>query len=220
MNAVYSILNFFETYAALIPILVFFIKRPAKVRWIFIVLVYSILYIPLSAYANFLQSSVKNNTLIYVLITGLTFICFSFIMQNFIQEKKFKIVTLLLIILFIIFSFINVIWGEGDAIFNSHSAALAGFISIIYCIYYYKIQLENLQSIFIEEQPSFWIVTGIFIYSAGNFFIFSFYNSLIITHEQFSDYVWYVDDVLILIMNFFFAKAILKCNPKQWILRG
>ena len=58
-----------------------------------------------------------------------------------------------------------------------------------------------------EKQPSFWIVSGIFIYCAGNFFLFSMFNSLSRNNLVFAFYAWNINDFLILSYEYRFRKG-------------
>jgi hypothetical protein len=197
-----------ETFSPLIPLIIYFRKQPKKERWFIVLLIYLIVYVPLAAYSNVLQNQVKNNTIIYLIIGIITFCCFSLIIERILRKKKFKILNRIVIFLTILFFVVNALWWEGSDSFNSNSAALSGLILVAYCIYYYKLQLENPQNVFVEKQSSFWIVSGIFIYCGGNFFLFTFYHSLILDNENFALYAWGFVDLLILFMNIFFAKGI------------
>ena len=74
--------------------------------------------------------------------------------------------------------------------------------------------LEYANIIFFSfRMPLFFIVSGIFIYCAGNFFLFIMFNYLTLNYNNFAFYSWYINDVLILIMNIFFAKGI-QCSWK------
>ncbi len=213
MNA-YFVFFVIETYSPLIPLITFMIGRFKKTRWVNILLFYLIAYVPLSAYANFLARQIKNNIIIYLMIGTLSFFCFALIIEEFLHLKKFKIINRIVIGFTILFFLVNAIWWEGFKIFNSNSSALSNLILMVYCLYYYKLQLDNPQNVFIEKQSSFWIVSGIFIYCAGNFFLFTLYNSLTKEYEGFALYSWRIATILILIMNIFFAKGI-QCSLKR-----
>jgi hypothetical protein len=211
---IYYILDILETYSALIPLFFLVIKKPKKGRWIIFLMVYIITYIPVSAYANFLARQIRNNSRFYLLINIISFICFSSIIENFIGRKQFRNLNNIAIVIVIVFSFFNRTWLDGFEIFNSKSFALTSFVLICYCLYYYKLQLGDLQSLHIEKQASFWIVSGIFLYCSGNFLLFLSYSNLRGEYENFAKYAWYLNDVMILLMNIFFAKGI-QCSWKK-----
>jgi len=202
-----------ETYSPLIPLITFCIKKPKRSAWAVILISYLIIYVFLSADANFFHN-IKNNIVTYIIISMLTFCFFALIFEQFLSKKKFKIINRTAIIMVVLFFIFNAIWWEGAFIFNSYSSGVANLLLVGYCLYYYKLQLENPHVIFVEKQSSFWIVSGILIYCAGNFFLFSAFNSLTTNYPDFAFYSWNINIFLILIMNIFFAKG-LQCNWHQ-----
>ncbi len=212
MSIIFPIL---ETFSPAILLISYATNKPKKIKWLNILLVYSLVYIILIGYANYLKLNDHNNIFFYLITSLISFICFALIIEFFLFSRRFTIINYVIIILTLFFSVANVLWGEGMRFYNSNSAAIVNFILIIYCLLYYKQQLTKPQNIFIDKQPSFWIVSGIFIYSAGNFFLFAFYHQLsMLQNWKFAENMWILPDVLILIMNIFFAKAI-QCTLKQ-----
>jgi len=200
-----------EIFSPIIPLITVLIKGLKKTTWLILLVTYLVIYFILSAYAASLRP--KNNIVVYIVISILTFSIFALILEEFVKQKKFKIINRAVIIITVLFLIANAILGEGLLIFNSFSSGLTNFILVSYCVYYYKLQLENPQIIFVEKQSSFWIVSGIFIYCAGNFFLFSMFNSLSRNNLVFAFYAWNINDILILVMNIAFAKGI-QCNLK------
>jgi hypothetical protein len=207
INTIFQII---ETFSPLIPLIVFLIKRFKKFTGSKLLLLYLIIYIFLSFCANFFPFIHRSNLLIYVIISILTILFFALILEQFLPQK-FKMLNRIVISLTILFIIVNAIWGEGSSIFNSYSSVVANLVLVSYCVYYYKWQLEKPQIIFVEKVPSFWIVSGIFIYSAGNIFLFSMFSSLTRNNPAFAYYAWDINIILILIMNILFAKGI-QCN--------
>jgi hypothetical protein len=198
-----------ETYSPLIPLAIFFRNRVKKLGWAVLLVSYLMIYISLVYSANHFFHK-KNNNIIYIILTGTTFCFFALILEQFLSFK-FRFYNRIVMIIAVLFFIANAIWWEGISLFNSYSSAASNLILTAYCVYYYKLQLENLQVIFVEKLPSFWIVSGIFIYSAGNIFLFSMYNSLAQNHYFFTYEMWDINIILILIMNISFAKGI-QCN--------
>jgi len=201
-----------EIYSPLIPLIILFIKRPKRSGWIILLTCYLVIYILLVYSANNLFGG-KSNNIVYIILSALTLCFFALIFEQFFG-KKFKVFNRTVIIIAVLFFIVNAIFWEGTFLFNSYSSAVANFILLWYCVYYYKLQLEKPQVIFVEKLPSFWIVSGIFIYSAGNFFLFSMFNSLTRDNPQFAYYAWDINIILILIMNSFFAKGIQCASQK------
>lgn len=211
MNA-QEIFRYIEIYSPLIPLIFFFIRRSKRSGWRILITSYLVLYIFLvyGAVHFFVE---KNNNIVYIILSALTFCFFAFILEQFLPPNKFRTINRTVLIIAVLFFIANAIWWEGISVYNSKSSGLSNFILVSYCVYYYKFQLENMQNIFVEEQPSFWIISGIFIYCAGNFFLFIMFNYLTLHYNNFAYYSWYINDILILVMNIFFAKGI-QCSWK------
>ncbi|WP_158638300.1 hypothetical protein [Panacibacter ginsenosidivorans] len=213
-----------ETFSPLIPLITYVIIKPKRRKWLTTLIAYSVVYIPFIAYANYLQLMVTPNIIIFVFITIMTFCCFGLIISFLLNSKLFSFINYIAIGIVTIFSITNALWWEKLKLYNSYSSSLSCIILICYCLYYYWYQIQNPKDLFIYRQPSFWMITGIFIYCGGNFFVFSNYGELCrqaqsLTNaglrEQanklwgFAGLIWIVADFLILFTNIFFAKAIL-----------
>jgi hypothetical protein len=226
MNLAFQII---ETFAPLIPVITFFIAKPPKQKWITVLILYAVIYVPLVAYANYLQIKVIPNIIIYVFITIITFCGFSFIIDFVLSNRIFSFINYGVIAVVTAFSIANAWWWEKLDYYNSNSASLANIILIAYCLYYYWQQIKQPKDMFINRQPSFWIITGILIYCGGNFFLFTNYNKLCLqaleynnsglteqAHRlwNFAELIWIIADFFILVTNIFFAKAILCIRRK------
>ncbi|HRI22696.1 MAG TPA: hypothetical protein PLA68_17170 [Panacibacter sp.] len=196
-----------EVFSPLIPIAIY-LRKAIRNRWLFILLCYCFVYILLAIYANYIPTTGHSNILRYLIIAIFSFIAFSLLIDAFIAKKTFTLISRILIIVIILFSVVNFRRWEDTSAYNSNSSALASIILIIYCIYYFKLQLVQIKNVFIERQPSFWIVAGIFLYCGANFFVFAFYRPLTLQYKDFAHSVWYFYDIIILLMNIFFAKGI------------
>jgi len=196
-----------EIYSPVVPLIFFFIRRSKRSRWSILLIIYLIVYISLVYAANNFFVA-KNNNIVYIILSGVTFCFFAFILEQFLTSRKFKMLNRTVMIIAVLFFIANALWWEGISIFNSYSSAIANLILGAYCVYYYKLQLEKPQIIFVEKLPSFWIVSGIFIYNSGNIFLYSMFNSLTRSNHVFTYEMWDINIILILIMNVFFAKGI------------
>jgi len=197
--------QFIEIYSPLIPLIIFLLRRQKRSGWIILLISYSVIYFSMIYAANHFFG--ENNNIMYIILSGVTFCFFALLLEQFLLSRKFKIFNRTVIIITVLFFIINAIWLEGTLAFNSYSSAVANLILVAYCIYYYKLQLEKPEIIFVEKESSFWIVSGIFIYNAGNIFLFSMFSSLTTLAYE----LWDINIVLIFIMNIFFAKGI-QCN--------
>ena len=217
-----------ETFAPIIPLLACLIVK-ARGGWVRVLVIYFIVYIMLAGFANFSSLFAKDNIIVYTVINVFTFTCFIVVLNIFVGNKYFQIPSYLLIALVIIFGFYNSIRPGGLKYFDSRTSSACAIILLIYCVYYYWMQIQNPKEFFIYRKPSFWIVTAIFIYWGGNFFLFTNYRDLclqaerlmFISHKKesnqlsnFAESIWIVVDFLIILTNILFTKAILCIRNK------
>lgn len=209
--------NILEIYSPLLPISVFLFSRGAKPAWHRILITYSVLYIILAGYANELQSNTENTTWVYVILILCTFSYFLFQILYFTSKKLFSKIYWGLLALVTAVTFFNTLWYEGGSAFNSLSSGLSCLILLVTCVYYYRMQLENPKFSFIDKKASFWIVSGIFLYSAGCLMVYLSFRYLIEfeykNNEKETEYllngIWNIQDVIILITNMLFSKGLL-----------
>ena len=148
-----------EIYSPVVPLIFFFIRRSKRSRWSILLIIYLIVYISLVYAANNFFVA-KNNNIVYIILSGVTFCFFAFILEQFLTSRKFKMLNRTVMIIAVLFFIANALWWEGISIFNSYSSAIANLILGAYCVYYYKLQLEKPQNIFVEKESSFWIISG------------------------------------------------------------
>lgn len=219
---------FIETFSPIIPLIACIVLKP-RARWITILVVYFFVYMLLAGFANFYKGFARDNILIYVAITVFTFCCFALLINQFIVNKRIWYTSYLLMIAVLLFAFYNSTVSGGLKYYDSRTSSLSALLLISYCIYYYCMQIMHPKDYFIYQEPSFWIITGIFIYCGGNFFLFTNYRDLCLQAEyllkegnktasdtlwRFAESIWIIADLLILLTNILFAKAILCTRNK------
>ena len=206
-----------EMFSTLIPLVMYFVVKPKMQRWLKYLLFYCTINIAFAVYATVLYSQQVNNIQVYLAMNMVFFFCSILAIDNLINQQSIsKIIRVILPLTTLIFV-ANAIWGEGKALFNSRSITISNIIIIILCLYYYRYSLKtlivkhkNTEITFIEREPSFWIISGLFVYCGGIFFLYSFYSSITISAKDFANTAWNLNDVLLFIMNVSFAKGI-KC---------
>jgi len=90
---------------------------------------------------------------------------------------------------------------------SSRLLALEAGILLFYCLQYYFYKVKEDQEIGIN-QPDFWVVTGLGIYVAINFFIFLLYNELSSYDIPFAVDIWTVHNLSYVLLQIFLAKAL------------
>src|SRR5436190_1449200 len=80
-------------------------------------------------------------------------------------------------------------------------------ILLFYCMQFYLYLLQEDRIKPLKSEPSFWVVSGLTLYVAVNFFIFLFYTNLIMDNEGFSIIIWDVHNISYIILCTCIAKA-------------
>jgi hypothetical protein len=115
---------------------------------------------------------------------------------------------------FLILMTANFIWHESIKDFSSIQHAVEAATLLTYClIYFYKSTLDdNITSL--SSLPQFWIITGLTLYTAINFFIFLFYKYLMasLQFKKYAQEVWNVHNISFIILCLFTAITFYKAR--------
>lgn len=217
-------IHYADTYPVLLPVLVCIYKKfrvPREIKLIFwLSLICGFINLAANLKAQRFFSHNQNNLWMYHLYAVASFILTSLYFIFISPDLKLKRVIRIVIILFIIFSVINILLWQGLNEFDSNGFTIASFVFIIYSILYYYGQLRKAEVLFIERLPNFWIVTGIFFYYAGCFFLFLVYYD--IGTKRFRDLplpggTWTIQQIMFIVLMICFSVGILLCKPEEQI---
>src|SRR5690348_5963558 len=220
-------IHYADTYPVLLPILLCFYKRfrvPAEIRIIFwLALICGLINFIANLKAQRIFGNNHNNLWMYHVYAVISFILTTEYFISISHTPKFKRIVRVITLLFVIFSVINVLLWQGLNDFDSNGFTIASFVFIIYSILFYYDQLKETGILFIEKMTNFWIVTGIFFYYTGCFFLFLVYYN--IGAKRFTDLplpggTWTIQQVMFIIQMLCFAIGILLCKPGKQILAG
>ena len=97
---------------------------------------------------------------------------------------------------------------------DSFPIGVESILVLVYSSYFFYEQINNPKQLFIYNEYSFWIATGIMIYLSGTFFIYIFANQ--IPKNEVALY-WSFTYIFLAIMNILFSVGILilGLNPKK-----
>ncbi len=231
-----QILDWSEVWAVLIPLTVYFIKKP-KSKWIRPVLYYLIIALVLNLCADliwkrrklgiepWMQSNIGfffeedgttfKNAVLYNIHSISRFLLFGWFFTYIatIYSKLNRII----IPLFILAVLVNFIFFEsilGDEVFSSRLFTVEAALLLLYCIIYYFMVLRDERIEMPTTQPSFWLITGLSIYVAINFFIWLFYSQLTIQFKDFAVSIWDYHNISYIIFCIFIAIAFWKDHER------
>jgi hypothetical protein len=121
----------------------------------------------------FLQRHGKYNTGIYNIAGLIEFCYYFFVLRELTVNVKIKKIILFVIILFPIFSLIN-LYFQKKVGFNPVNFTIGSLITVSFCIYYFVELFQRADSPSLTRLPAFWITTAILFSVVLTFPFFSF----------------------------------------------
>jgi hypothetical protein len=226
-----EIFDWSEVWSLLIPLAIYLIKRP-KAPWVKPILIYLLIAFFFNVIIDvtwksrvlgiedwskkvfwWLYLGEKKrlyNTIFYNLFSFARVAIFAwFFLKINSQYKKIYTITLLLFILFYI---INFGLFQNILVFSSRVLAFDAGILLVFCLsYFYKINLDDSIASPIAL-PQSWVVTGLTLYTAVNFFIFFFYSYITDANKQYAKDIWNVHNFSYIMLNIFIAISFWKAK--------
>ncbi|MEP6583148.1 MAG: hypothetical protein ABJA90_02725, partial [Ginsengibacter sp.] len=215
MNSTFiSILNWSEVWALLIPLLAL-VARPKQPKYLKPVIIYLCVAFPLNLICDILsdyndahRDQLISNNPLYNMHSIVRFACFSYFFILF-KQKFFKPTSYFLSAIYIAFLGINFIFLENFFYkynISGNLLSMEALLLLIYCMLYYLSQLKS-EMEGITATKGFWIVTGLSIYVAANFFVFLFYVPMITENPTLANNMWNVHNVAYILLCIFISKA-------------
>lgn len=122
--------------------------------------------------ASIMYNYNMNNLFAFHLHTFVEMTVLSLIFRDIYNGNFKPKLTTVVLILFWIFSIINIFFFDHLDQFNANQRYVAGIIIIIFSLLYYQQMFQELKVERIETHPYFWLCSSLFIYFAGTLFLF------------------------------------------------
>ena len=241
MKTIQDILNWSEVWSPLIPLAFYIFLRPGA-RWIKPILIFLIITLICSIASDVIwyrkklginpwfeknlwwwfdtdavtgKKDIFKNNIFYNLNSFARLIFFSIFFQYF--YPVFKKLNRFVPWIFLILMIINFVWFENVKDFSSRQHSVEAAILLFYSLlYFYKTTLDdNIEST--SALPQSWLVSGLTLYTAINFFIFLFYKYLM-SLPQFKIYaveIWNVHNISFILLNIFIAISFYKAKKNE-----
>ena len=239
MKTIQEILNWSEVWSPLIP-LAFYIFLKPRARWIKPILIFLVITLIFSIAIDIIWYRKKlginpwfeknlwwwwdtdstgkkifKNNIFYNLNSFARLIFFSIFFQYF--YPVFKKLDRFVPWIFLVLMIINFLWFDNIKDFSSRQHSVEAAILLFYCLlYFYKATLDdNIESPY--SLPQSWLVAGLTLYTAINFFIFLFYKYLM-SLPQFKIYaveIWNVHNISFIFLNIFIAISFYKSKKHE-----
>lgn len=209
-NIIENLFSYFPYIAlgsAFLPVFLFFVhwEKCKDSRALWAIILYDILVDFLIAYGTGVTHHKVKITL-YAAFTFFEYLAFAYFIFLQIRKaafKKFMGFASFVFLIFIIVYYVTVKFSNIDSIPIGFEIILV----LIFSFYYLYEQMTQSSNLFIYSTSTFWVVLGIVLYMAGNFFIYIFAGSFL-TRAQLNDY-WYITNIFSIVKNIFFCIAIL-----------
>lgn len=219
VEIIQSIADWSEVWALLIPltILVFKKKQPffskPVVMYLFVALIINTFIDTIWKLKLVLPRPYNSNNYLYNVHSVIRLLLFSLffirLRQPFLLRAKQIVPFVFLAFVLINFSFYQNFFDYGQL--SSRLLSLEAVIMMFYCMQYYLYKItEDAEPG--KKQPDFWIVTGIGIYYAINFFIFLLYNQLTFRLHNFAISLWNIHNFTYTVLCIFIAKGLYESN--------
>jgi hypothetical protein len=216
------IFDWAEVWALFIPLAILLI-RPKQPPLYMLVVVYVWLSLLINLVIDltwklrtYLPHDLNSNNYLYNTHSLVTFGLFSLfflrLKQPFMETTKKVIPLFFLAFLVINFTCFENFFDYWK--FSSRLLAIEAGLLLVYCLLYYFYKVKDENEMLNKHQPDFWIVTGLGIYVAVNFFIFLLYNELTVLTSQFAVQIWNVHNISYVVLNLFLARGLYESGCK------
>jgi hypothetical protein len=235
MKTIQLLLDWSEAWAPLLALIVYFITRP-KARWVKPVLYFLVIAFIFGLALDLIwkrrklgiepwfetylwwwwdtdpvtgEKILKNN-IFYNLTSLARLLAFTAFFHLF--YDIFKKLNRFIPWIFIALMVVNFTWFENIKDFSSRQLTVEAAILLFYCLlFFYKTTLDvGLDRP--SSQPQFWVVAGLTLYTAVNFFIFLFYKYLMsqVTFAKYAVEIWNVHNISYILLNIFIIIAFIR----------
>ena len=217
---IHKILDWSEVWALLIPLTVLFwcknktaYFRPVRI-YIITALVINLaidLIVEFKGKWGLTEDDLLwNNNFLYNISSVVRLLLFAwfFILLRQRFMHRLKLIIPFAFLAFVLFNFIfseNFIPRGNYEGFSSRLLATESALLLFYCLQYFIFLIIEDKTTSLSRQPGFWVVTGLSIYVAVNFFIFLFYHYLIGATRNFAVSIWDVHNIVFIIFCMFLA---------------
>ena len=214
-----------EVWALLIPLSFLSFKKIKKdqvreiITYLWVALVLNIIIVIISYLPDFTDTKklpflLQNNTIEYNIHSVVRVLAFTLFFMRISNDKR-NLQKKILLGIFLLLTIINFLFFESPVdLFSSRLFTLEAIVLLFFCIYYYLSAIAQERTEKISSQPAFWIITGLSIYEAVNFFIFLLFTYLVKNYTVFAQHIWNFHNISFIILCIFITKGFYESGRK------
>lgn len=170
-------------FLLLIPFIMKYRTLDKSSRWIFFYLISSAVF---AGGSHLFAYIMRNNMWFFSPMSLIQFLILTIFFYHVFKNQRLKKILLIVLGLVTCFAFTDFFFLEGPMAYNSYALSIENLFLLLYSVIYFweLMRDEDLvkQSIFVNDLPSFWYNSGLFIYHCSNFMLSLAYNFLQTTH--------------------------------------
>lgn len=214
-----------EVWALFIPLSFLLLKKMKKDQvkeikaYLWIALFLNVIIVVISFLPDYTDTGrlpflLQNNTIEYNIHSVVRVIAFTLFFMRISNDKR-NLQKKILLGIFLLLALINFTFFESPiALFSSRLFTLEAIVLLFFCIYYYLSSIAQERTVKIASQPAFWIITGLSIYEAVNFFIFLLFTYLVKNYTVFAQHIWNIHNISFIILCIFITKGLYESGRK------
>lgn len=157
--------------------------------------------------AYFIIRADGNQAIIYLIFSLIEYGILSYIFASGIRPFLSSSFFWSMSVFFFLFFLFEIIFLSGIARFNAYSTAIESLIIIAYALIFFYKTLKELKIRHLEQEPLFWLSTGVLLYFSSSFFIFLFTN-YVSSSNRVLFIIWGIHAIFNILLNVFYSIAI------------
>ena len=197
----------------LVPIVLFFFSKRKEAGFFYLLtyLIYSLLS---DTFINPVVSHTFHKPYLgFRIFTIVEYCLLTVLLYKNIKSQGFKKVMLFISIIFVLYAFFDIFQGNSDS-FDSYPSGLECILLIAYCIYFLFEKINEPDSLFLYNTPTFWVVVGLILYFSGTFFLY-IYSQNNVGNESFQMTYKFVNSGFNILKLLLISVAFLVKPPKE-----
>lgn len=210
-----TIHNYFEFFALLTSVLFWQSIKKTPLRWLAYFLFFIVAVEITGAYYSKILH--KPNAWLYNFSVPLEYLFFTWLLSQHFRTPAFKRIAIFFLVGFSSFMVLQLFVFGQLTVFNSIFLKIGSLAMIIFCCFYFIDFMRDEVPVNPVKEPMFWIVSGLFLFNAGEFLYVSLSNILFSDWNKWKPVIIKINNNLIILLYATIAIGILTMARKQWV---